>query len=161
MKITLIWAQGRNRAIGRGNALPWHIPEDFTHFRVVTKGKPVVMGRKTWESLPRKPLPGRDNLVISRSGDALEGATVFASPEDVIRHGVRQGFENLIVIGGESVYRYFLGMAHEAWITHVDAEILDADTFAPTLPSRNWRAVAHHDLRSSPGAQAVLYVRID
>ena len=79
MKITLIAAIAQNRVLGNGGAIPWHIPEDFAFFKAYTTGKPIIMGRKTWESLPRKPLPGRRNIVISRqSGYRAEGAEVFA-----------------------------------------------------------------------------------
>jgi dihydrofolate reductase len=159
MKITLIWAQARNRAIGRNNTLPWHIPEDFTHFKVVTREKPVLMGRKTWDSLPRKPLPGRLNLVVSAGGAPVEGALVFTSPEAAISYCSENALDELVVIGGESIYRRFMGRADEIWVTHVDEDVPDADTFAPSLPSRIWRVVAEHDLCSSPPARAALYVR--
>jgi dihydrofolate reductase len=159
MKITLIWAQARNRAIGRGNTLSWHIPEDFTHFKVVTRGKPVLMCRKTWDSLRRKPLPGRLSMVIDASGEPLEGALAFASPEAAISYCSQNALDELVVIGGGSLYRRFMDTANEIWVTHVDKEVPDADTFAPSLRSRTWRVVAEHDLCSAPPARATLYVR--
>ena len=157
MKLTLIWAQGHDRALGRNNSLAWHIPEDFAHFRAVTTGKPVLMGRKTWDSLPRKPLPGRTNIVVSRELAAVPGAVVFSSIEAALEASKAQGFEELVVIGGAQLYDRLLGMAHEIWVTHVDVHVPDADAFAPELDAQQWQAVASKIL--SPAARATLYVR--
>ena len=83
-KITLIAAYAARRCIGINNTMPWHLPEDFAFFKSYTTGKPVIMGRKTWESLPRKPLPGRQNIVITRQDYQAEGAQTAASLEDAL-----------------------------------------------------------------------------
>ena len=103
MIVALVVAMGRNRAIGRDNALPWHLPADLRHFRAVTLGKPVVMGRRTHESIGR-PLPGRTNLVISRdAGYRAEGCIVLSSLAAAYEYGRDQA--ELMVIGGASLYR--------------------------------------------------------
>lgn len=160
MKITLIWAQARNRAIGRNGTLPWHLPEDFAHFKAVTRGKAVLMGRGTWESLPRKPLPGRRSLVLSRTSGELAGAIVFSSVEAVLSDCARTGVDELVVIGGAALYELFLYMADAVWVTDIDVDVRDADTFAPSLAPGLWRAVAQHDLCCQPSARATLYSRI-
>jgi len=159
MKITLIWAQARNRAIGRNGTLPWHLPEDFAHFKAVTRGRTVLMGRGTWESLPRKPLPGRRNLVLSRTSGELAGASVFNSVGAVLSDCADSGVDELVVIGGAALYELFLYVADVVWVTDVDIDVRDADTFAPVLEPGHWRAVAQHELCSQPPARATLYAR--
>jgi dihydrofolate reductase len=159
VNITLIWAQGHKRAIGRNNTLPWHIPEDFAHFKNITKGRPVLMGRKTWDSLPRKPLPGRINMVLSRDMEQPPGAQVFASIADVLAYCEQQQFEELVVIGGAQLYEAFLGRADQVWITHVDLSVPDADAFAPELNASEWKVRIAHSLNSNPASDALLYVR--
>jgi dihydrofolate reductase len=157
MKITLIWAEGHDRAIGRNNSLPWHIPEDFAHFRAVTAGKPVLMGRRTWDSLPRKPLPGRTNMVISRELTEVSGAEVFASVAAALEAAMAQGFGELVIIGGAQLYERFLGIADKVWVTRVDVSVPDADAFAPALDMKQWRTGGIKVL--APDAAATLYVR--
>lgn len=160
MKITLIWAQGHKRAIGRNNTLPWHIPEDFAHFKNITQGRPVLMGRKTWDSLPKKPLPGRINMVLSRDMAQASGALVFPSITDVLAHCEQSQHEELVVIGGAQLYEAFLERADQVWITHVDQDVADADAFAPELNVREWKVRIAHSLHSTPASEALLYVRV-
>src|SRR5512137_2139825 len=104
--LSLIAVVARNRAIGRDNALLWHLPEDLRHFREVTRGKPVIMGRKTWESLPAafRPLPGRRNVVVSRNADYVAtGAECAASLDAALR--LCADADEAFVIGGEQIYR--------------------------------------------------------
>jgi dihydrofolate reductase len=161
MKTTLIWAEGHNRAIGRDNTMPWHIPEDFAHFRRITQGRPVLMGRHTWDSLPRKPLPNRVNMVLSRSLLEATGAQVFATVEEVLSFCRDVGYGELVVIGGSQLYEQFLSHADEVWVTHVDFSVPDADAFAPPLDPRQWEVQLSYSLDSVPPATAVLYVRRD
>ncbi|MFG6413561.1 dihydrofolate reductase [Roseateles sp. DC23W] len=132
-KITLVAAVARDGAIGRDNALLWHLPEDMARFKAVTVGKPVVMGRKTWDSLPVKfrPLPGRRNLVISRSATELPGAEVFAS-----LHGALAACTEpeVCVIGGSEIYALALPVADKLALTEVDAVFPDADRHFPDWP---------------------------
>jgi dihydrofolate reductase len=161
MKTILIWAEGHDRAIGRQNTMPWHIPEDSAHFRRITHGRPVLMGRNTWDSLPRKPLPHRDNMVLSRSLRDAPGAQVFATVEEALGFCRYVGYGELVVIGGSKLYEQFLSHADEVWITHVDLSVPDADAFAPPLDPLQWEVQRSYALDSVPAATAVLYVRRD
>jgi dihydrofolate reductase len=131
----MIWAQSHDRCLGLDGALPWHLPEDLRLFRALTLGSTVVMGRRTWESLPPRvrPLPGRENVVLS-SGLAppAPGVRVAACPEEVLAAS-----EDFWVIGGASVYAAFLPHADEVVITEIDARF-DGDTWAPALDGE-WR----------------------
>ena len=137
--LSLIAAVARNRVIGKDNQLLWHLPEDMKHFREVTRGKPVIMGRKTWESLPEKfrPLPGRHNIVVSHNPNySAPGATLADSLESAIRLA---GFENeLFVIGGETLYRQALPQAHRLYLTEIDQDY-EGDAFFPEVSLHRWR----------------------
>ena len=140
--LSLIAAVARNRVIGKDNRLLWHLPEDMKHFREVTRGKPVIMGRKTWESLPEKfrPLPGRHNIVITRNPNYnAPGATLADSLESAIRLA---GIEDeLFVIGGETLYRQALPLAHRLYLTEIDRDY-EGDAFFPEVPLGNWVEVS-------------------
>lgn len=134
MKLHVIWAQARNRAIGQNNQLPWHLPEDLQYFKLTTRGCPVVMGRLTYESLPVKPLPGRRNIVISGTeGYAPRGAEKVASLEDAL--ALLQQVPRIFVIGGERVFNQALAQADRVYLTEVDMDVPGADRFAPELPT--------------------------
>ncbi len=143
--ISLIAAMDRNRAIGRGNALPWHLPDDLKHFKRLTLGKPVVMGRKTFESLGGRPLPGRPNLVVSRSGVQTDGVEVFDALEAALARG-RQLHDEVMVIGGGQIYAQALPHADRLYLTRVETEIGDADTWFPEWDRDAWHLLAeeHH-----------------
>jgi dihydrofolate reductase len=129
--LSLIAAVPRNGAIGKGNALLWHEPEDLKHFRRVTMGAPVIMGRKTWDSLPGRfrPLPGRRNVVITRNPQwQAEGADAVASIETALR--LLDGMPRAFVIGGAEIYALALPYADELELTEIDAE-LPGDVFFP------------------------------
>lgn len=135
MNLGLIWAQSRAGVIGRDGALPWRLPEDLAHFREVTSGHSVIMGRRTWESLPARfrPLPGRRNLVISRRpGYRAPGAEVAGSLPKAVRSATA-GDRSVWVIGGAQVYAEAQDLASVAAVTEVDVEVPDGDTFAPSL----------------------------
>jgi dihydrofolate reductase len=128
MTVGLIWAQAANRVIGRDNAIPWHLPEDLTHFRAVTTGSTVVMGRRTWESLPARfrPLPGRRNVVLTRDqGWTDEGAEVAHDLEAALRGDVW-------VIGGADIYGAALPRADVIELTELRDEFA-GDVYAPEL----------------------------
>jgi dihydrofolate reductase len=136
-RLTLIWAQANHGAIGRQNALPWHVPADFAHFKAVTAGKPVLMGRKTWESLPRKPLPGRLNLVVSSQPLDLEGGALsFLTVEDALAYC--KDAEEVVCIGGASLYIQLLPLATQVWVSELAIDIPDADAYAPSLNPQEW-----------------------
>jgi len=146
--IGVIWAQSRNRVIGHQGTLPWHLPEDLAHFRQVTHGHPVIMGRRTWESLPPRfrPLPGRRNLVLSRRSDlAAPGAEVLGSLDEALARA-REGAEQVWVIGGAEVYAAALAVATVAEITEVDTTV-SGDTYAP--PLTGWQLVTTGDWQTS------------
>lgn len=127
--MNLIVALGRDGAIGKNGDLIWRIPDDLKHFKRLTMGHPVIMGRKTWESLPVKPLPGRRNIVLS--GNQVfkaEGAEVFKSIDEILRQG---DLEDTFVIGGSSIYKLFLPYVEKLYLTLIEDECKDADTFLP------------------------------
>ncbi|GGU31011.1 dihydrofolate reductase [Lentzea flava] len=126
--IGLIWAQAPNGVIGRDNAIPWHIPEDLKHFREITAGAAVLMGRLTWESLPPRfrPLPGRRNLVLSRTPQ--EGAETF----DSLEKALADVSGDLWVMGGSAVYAATLPLADRIEVTEV-REPFEGDTYAPKI----------------------------
>jgi dihydrofolate reductase len=142
MLINLIWAQARNRIIGMNGIMPWHIPEDLAHFKATTQGHPVIMGRKTWESLPVKfrPLPNRKNIVLTRQpnwgADFNNPLIVKAnSIESAISPQIVGANVNVVwVIGGAQIYEQYLSLASRVVITEIDAAF-DGDTTAPTLGS--------------------------
>src|SRR5512145_126071 len=123
--LSLIAAVAKNRVIGNNNQLLWHLPEDMRHFRETTRGKPVIMGRKTWESLPDsfRPLPGRLNIVVSRNrAYRPEGAELAASLDEAV---VKAGAANeIFVIGGGELYRQAMPIAGKLYITEIDADFV-------------------------------------
>jgi dihydrofolate reductase len=141
-RLCLIAALAENRVIGRDNQLPWHLPADLKHFKALTLGKPIIMGRKTWDSLGR-PLPGRLNLVVSRQADLqLEGAEVFASLDQAISRASQwataQGVDELMLIGGAQLYELGLAMAERLYLTRV-ALSPQGDAWFPEVPKQDWR----------------------
>lgn len=141
MHVSLIAALDRNFAIGKGNALPWHLPDDLKRFKALTLGKPIVMGRKTAESLGRA-LPKRRNLVLTRSGTVpFDGMQAVASLEDAIAIASIDGDE-LCVIGGGEIYALALPHATQLHLTHVDTVVADADAFFPRFDAGDWHEVA-------------------
>lgn len=134
-RLSLIVAYSRNRAIGKNNQLPWRLPSDLAHFKRQTMGHPIIMGRNTWESLGR-PLPGRDNIVVSRSGQGnFKGATRVDSIEAAI--AAVAGDAEAYVIGGAQIYEQTLPQATRIVATEID-QTVEGDVFFPTLDSREW-----------------------
>ncbi|WP_069108580.1 type 3 dihydrofolate reductase [Pseudoalteromonas piscicida] len=128
MVISMIAAMANNRIIGKDNDMPWHLPADLQHFKKVTLGKPVIMGRKTFESIGR-PLPGRRNIVISRNLDyTQEGIEVLASPEAAL--SAVRGCDEIMIIGGGHIYDIFLPYAQRLYLTFIDLEV-EGDTQFP------------------------------
>lgn len=145
MVIALIAALASNRAIGKDNALLWHLPEDMRHFRETTRGKPVIMGRKTWESLPDsfRPLPGRHNIVVSRNpAYAAAGATLAASLADAVRLAEAEtGAAEVFVIGGAALYREALPLADRLYLTEIEQRF-DGDVFFPDVSPQDWQEIS-------------------
>ena len=137
VKLCLIVARARNGVIGKDNDLPWRLSDDLKHFKATTKGCPVIMGRKTWESLPKRPLPGRDNVVVSRDGQySAPNARVFTSIDTAIEaaKGLARvaGKTEVFITGGSAIYAAALPFADRLYITEVDAEI-DGDATFPSF----------------------------
>ncbi len=138
-RITLLAAVDRKRAIGRGNALPWHLPDDLRRFKALTLSKPLLMGRKTAESLGRA-LPGRRNLVLTRGDSApFEGMQAIASVDAALDE---VGDSELMVIGGGEVFALTLPLATRMHLTHIATVVADADAFFPQFDASQWRVVS-------------------
>ena len=140
-EIALVVARADNGVIGRDGALPWHIPADLRHFKQVTMGTPMIMGRKTFESLP-KLLPGRRHIVVTRDpGWAAEGAEVAHSPEEAL---ALAGEGRASVIGGAEIFELFMGRATVFELTEVHADV-DGDTFMPAPDLEVWEEVSREN----------------
>lgn len=150
MKIGLIWAQARGRVIGKGGVMPWHLPEDLAHFKRVTLNHPVIMGRKTWDSIPPKfrPLPGRTNIVVTRQADWHEkGAQCSSSLREALQQC--ENSNQVWVIGGAQIYAQALPLADELVVTEIDAAF-DGDAHAPAI-GPDWREVARERIVAASG----------
>jgi len=134
--ISLLVAATENGVIGRDNGMPWHLPDDLRHFKTLTLGKPVLMGRRTFDSIG-KPLPGRTNLVLTRaSGWAVPGATAVTDLDAALR--VSEAAPELVVAGGAQVYSLALPRAARVYLTRIHA-VIDGDTRFPDLDTASWR----------------------
>jgi dihydrofolate reductase len=150
MKLGVIFARARNGTIGKDGVMPWHLPEDLAHFKRVTLGCPVIMGRKTWDSLPPRfrPLPGRINVVVTRQADwQSPGATRAASLQEAI--ALFAAAPQVWVIGGAQIYAQALPLAHRAEVTEIEIDV-EGDAFAPTFGSE-WNEVARERHRAANG----------
>ena len=137
-EVIIIVATAKNRVIGINNTLPWHIREDLQHFKSLTKGYPIIMGRKTYESLPVKPLPHRENIVLSRNKNLDMGDKVFPALTDALEYCKDR--EKVFVCGGASVYREALDLADTIELTLVH-QIVEGDTYFPELDLTVWKKV--------------------
>ena len=149
MTIALIVAASQNNVIGRNNELPWHLPGDLQYFKTMTLGKPVIMGRKTFESIGR-PLPGRDNIVISRQTDyAAKGIEVVSSLEQAIALGENinliNGIQEVMIIGGAQIYEKSLDLADRVYLTRVQCKV-EGDAYFPALDDDEWQEIAREDI---------------
>jgi dihydrofolate reductase len=158
VRISLVAAVARGGVIGRDNAIPWSLPEDARHFRTVTMGHPVVMGRRTWDSLPERfrPLPGRRNVVVTRNrawhGDGAERA---GSLEEAL--ALLDGEPQIFVVGGAELYTQALPHADELVVTEIDAEV-EGDVFFPTWDRAAFREESREEQVSGDGV-AFAFVR--
>ncbi len=144
--ISIIVAVSEDLGIGRNNDLLWHIPEDLKRFKNLTYGNTVVMGRRTWESLPRKPLPGRKNIVITDILDErFEGAEMAYSVDDALAKCEKD--KEIFIMGGGSVYRQFMPLADRLYITHVHKKA-PADIYFPEIDRRTWKVVEKEEFKS-------------
>jgi dihydrofolate reductase len=136
--ISIIAAMDRNHLIGNKNQLPWHLPADFAHFKSLTMGKPIVMGRKTFESIG-KPLPGRTNIVLSRNPDIrFEDVICVSSFEDAI--AAVPDAEEIMIIGGSTIYEMLLPKVNRMYLTYVDA-VFEGDAWFPGFEENHWQEI--------------------
>lgn len=146
MKVSMIWAMTRNRVIGRDNGLPWRLPRDMKHFMTTTRGHPVIMGRRTFESMDRRPLPGRANIVVTGRPDyRSSGVTVVSSLNEALEEArgrcAELGVDEAFITGGSGLYAEGLKVADRLYVTEVDADI-DGDTHFPEMDWDAWRRVS-------------------
>ena len=143
--IAIIAAHSANKVIGNKGKIPWHLPEDFKLFKKYTENNVVIMGRLTWESLPKKfrPLPNRDNVVISRSVKEIKGATVFNSLDKALEYGKSTG-KDVFIIGGESLYKEGIKFVDKMYISEVYLEC-EGDAFFPEYNKDDWEIEFEHE----------------
>jgi dihydrofolate reductase len=159
VKISIVVAMAANGVIGRDNQLPWHLPADLKHFRQITMGKPILMGRKTYESIGR-PLPGRTSIVITRDeGYIAEGCVVVHSIEAAMQAAGDQ--EEIMVIGGAEFYRQVLPATDTIYLTLIHANV-EGDTCFPELVDSEWREVESTDFEADEkNPHRYSFVRLD
>jgi len=159
MIISLIAAMDKNRLIGSNNGMPWHLPADFKHFKEVTMGKPVIMGRKTFESIGR-PLPGRKNIVISRSGFTADGVVSADSIDMAIQ--LSGDVDEVMIIGGANLYQQMIEKADRMYLTHVEAEC-EGDAWFPEIDLSEWNVInqkiVESDEKNNFNFNIITYVR--
>jgi dihydrofolate reductase len=149
IRVSAIAAMSRNNVIGKDNALLWHISEDLKHFKKLTTGKPIIMGRKTYESLG-KPLPNRTNIVVSRHKADLQGVVWLRSIDEAIAFAKtdahNKGLDEIFIIGGGQIYKETLPRIERLYLTVVDREY-EGDTYFPDWKAHEWHTVSkdHHD----------------
>lgn len=163
MEIALVVAVADNGVIGRGGGLPWNLPEDLKYFRAVTMGKPILMGRRTHESIGR-PLPGRANIVVTRDqAFHAAGVDVATSLEDAVRvaesRAEEAGVAEIMVIGGAEIYRAILPRVHRIYLTEVHAPV-DGDTVFPDFDRDEWRETSREDVMTDSGV-AISFVVLE
>jgi dihydrofolate reductase len=158
-RLAFVVAISRNGVIGRDGGLPWRLPSDLKRFKAITMGKPIIMGRKTWESLPKKPLPGRENIVVTRQSNYIaKGAHVVATIEDALRLAESSGPEEIAVIGGGEIYRNLFNRVDRLCLTEVDLEV-EGDTFFPAINPSEWRESARERHEQGPKDSASFILR--
>lgn len=156
--LSLVVARARNGGIGKDNLIPWHAPEDLAFFQRETTGGAIIMGRKTWESLPFKPLKNRLNCVVSSDKSLTDH--VFATPKAALDFARTSGYARAYGIGGEGIYRALLPLADRLLITEVGLDIPDADAFFPDFDPKDWQQLPSIPLRAeAPSCIATEYLR--
>ncbi|MEP7174179.1 MAG: dihydrofolate reductase [Aestuariivirga sp.] len=157
-RISFVVAVSRNGVIGRNGGLPWHISTDLKRFKAITMGKPLIMGRKTWESLPKKPLPGRPNIVITRQKNyRAEGASVVSDVPAALAAAGQ--VEEICVIGGGEIFDMLLPQTERIYLTEVDLEV-DGDTFFPPIDPAQWTETAREIHPRGPNDSAGFVLRV-
>ena len=152
IKTAMIVARGTNGVIGRDGDLPWRLSTDLKHFKKTTLGKPIIMGRKTWESFPRRPLPGRANIILSRDWNyAAPGGRVYSglTPAMAAAHAIaaRDGLDEVFIVGGGTIYAAALPLADRIYLTDVDAAP-DGSVYFPELDMSEWIEIARDGIEA-------------
>ncbi|MBS1729764.1 MAG: dihydrofolate reductase [Bacteroidetes bacterium] len=146
MKISFVVAASTNNAIGKMNKLLWHLPNDLAFFKNTTWGMPVLMGRKTFESIGSKPLKGRDNLILTHdTAFSAQGIEVIHSLDEGIQLALDHHYKELMILGGAKVYAQTIDMAQTIYLTRVHAVFNDADAFIPGINTEEWHLVSNED----------------
>lgn len=146
MRVSLIAAMAKNRVIGSKNQLPWHLPEDLKRFKALTLGHPILMGRKTFESIG-KPLPGRENVVLSRQKDLqIEGVLVLGSLPQALDYFRKENRKEIFIIGGAEIYRQALPLADRIYLTEID-QSFEGDAFFPDFSQQTFHEIESESRR--------------
>ena len=146
--VSIIVAVSDNLAIGRAGDMPWHISADLKYFKRITGGHTVVMGRRTWESVGCRPLPGRRNIVVSRTMSAGEGFDVVPSLQQALQ--MTAADDEIFIMGGGQLYREAMPLAGRLYVTHVHTTISDADTFFPVINPLKWELTGISETNTDP-----------
>jgi len=157
--VSFVLARADNGVIGANNAIPWRIPDDMKRFKAITMGKPIVMGRKTWDSFPKKPLPGRTNIVITRDTNwQADGAVVVHSLDDALQRAESEKPDEIAVIGGAEIWKLALPFANRIHLTevHMDAK---GDVSVPAFDTEHWRETDRED-HATPNGLRYSYVTL-
>ena len=154
--ISIIVAVSDDLGIGKNNDLLWHLPEDMKRFKRLTTGNTIIMGKRTWESLPKRPLPGRKNVVITDIlHETFEGAITAYSIDDAV--GKCKGDNEIFIIGGGSIYKQFMPLADRLYITHVHKKA-EADVYFPEIDKRTWEIVEKEEFTPEGGGVPYTYI---
>lgn len=161
MNITCVVAIAENNVIGRDGDMPWRLSTDMKRFRATTMGKPIIMGRKTWESFPKRPLPGRQNIIVTRDAAYhADGADVVHSLDEALN--LAHGAQEICIIGGGEIYAQALPMANRLDVTHVLA-VIDGDTFFPQINPEDWKVLSSENVsageKDSHATRHIVYER--
>ncbi|GAB5458685.1 MAG: dihydrofolate reductase [Henriciella sp.] len=164
IKVSLIAARAKTGVIGNKGQLPWRLADDLAFFKSVTVGHPIIMGRRTWESLPRRPLPGRDNIVLSRDWTfSADGARVFSAIGPAVEAGkalaVAAGKREVFIIGGDALYASTIGLADVIYLTEVDADI-EGDAVFPSFDESKFDALIARKVEADERNDYAFQVRI-
>jgi dihydrofolate reductase len=159
--VSLVIARATNGIIGQRGQIPWRIPADMKHFKAVTMGKSCIMGRKTWDSLPKKPLPGRANIIVTRDpGFRAEGGVVAHSLEDALARAKAESVDEIAVIGGADIYRLALPHARRIHLTEVHGEF-EGDVHLPPFSAAEWQEVQREDRPADANTPAYSFVSLE
>lgn len=150
MQLTMIVAASTNNAIGKNNELLWRLPDDLRYFKNMTWGMPVIMGRKTFESLSGEPLPGRINIVVTRQkGWSKDKVVTVSSLKDAVFFSQQHNYKEVLIAGGGEIYREALPLAGKVYLTRVHATFNDADTYFPELNPLQWHRSSFQDFQAN------------